>query len=303
MLRVPGLSQPTRLLQRDDQRDEELHICWTLSVVSLWDAPVRDVRSVAADERRRLLAFLEGLTPGQWVAPSAAPGWTVQDLALHLLDDDMSWLSHRRDGSTAGRLDMSDRERFVELLAAKNQRWVEAVRGLSRRIVVDLLAWTGDQVDAFQAGCDLRGDGWVSWASSEAVPFWFNMAQEFTERWVHQQQMREAVGQVDDHADHLPEVLRTFMWALPHQLGPPADAATVLEVTVVGVARWTLTPNGVDEWAMAERAAKDPTVTVVLSPDAAWRSFTGATVPPDQVVVTGPRDLTDAVMRVRAIIV
>jgi hypothetical protein len=115
--------------------------------------------------------------------------------------------------------------------------------------------------------------------------------------------MREAVGQVEDHADHLPEVLRTFMWALPHQLGAPGDAATVLEVTVVGVARWTLTPIDVDRWAMAERAANDPTATVVLSPDAAWRSFTGAAVPPDQVAVTGPRRLTDSVMRVRAIIV
>ncbi len=200
--------------------------------MSLWDAPVRDLRPVAVDERRRLLTFLEGLTPSEWIAASAAPGWTVQDLALHLLDDDLSWLSHRRDGSTGALVDMSDRRRFVELLAAKNQRWVDAARVLSPRVVIDLLAWAGDEVDAFHARCDLRGDGWVSWASSEAVPFWFNLAQEFTERWVHQQQMREAVGRVEDHADHLPEVLGTFMWAVQHQLGQPTDAATTLEVRV-----------------------------------------------------------------------
>jgi uncharacterized protein (TIGR03083 family) len=273
-----------------------------MSVVSLWDVPVRDVRPVTTDERVRLLAFLEGLTPAEWIAPSAAPGWTVRDLALHLLDDDLTWLSHQRDGSTAGLVDMSDRRRFVELLAAKNQRWVDAARVLSRHMVLDLLAWAGDEMDAFHAGCDLRGEGWVSWASSEAVPFWFNLAQEFTERWVHQQQMREAVGQVEGHADHLPEVLRTFMWALPHQLGPSAQAATVLEVTVVGVASWTLKPSG-EEWVMDERVATNPTDTVVLSPEAAWRSLTGASVPLDQVTVTGPDDITDRVMRVRAIIV
>lgn len=103
--------------------------------------------------------------------------------------------------------------------------------------MLDLLAWAGDQVDTFHAQCDLRAPGWASWASSESVPFWFNLAQEFTERWVHQQQMREAVGQVADHADHLPEVLRTFIWAVPHQLGPAADAAAELEVTIVGLAR------------------------------------------------------------------
>lgn len=270
--------------------------------VSLWDSPVRDLRPVATDERRRLLAFLEGLTPAQWVAPSAAPGWTVRDLALHLLDDDLTWLSHQRDGSTAALVDMSDRRRFVELLAAKNQRWVDAARGFSPRVVIDLLGWAGDQVDAFHARCDLRGEGWVSWASSQPVPFWFNLAQEFTERWVHQQQMREAVGRVENHADHLPEVLRTFVWAVPHQLGQPTDAATSLEVTVAGVACWTLTSNG-GGWVMEERTATNPTATVTLSPDAAWRLFTGANLPPAQVAVTGPAQITDAVLRVRAIIV
>jgi uncharacterized protein (TIGR03083 family) len=270
--------------------------------VSLWDAPVRDVRPVTTDERRRLLAFLEGLTAAEWAAPSAAPGWTVRDLALHLLDDDLTWLSHQRDGSTAGLVDMSDRRRFVELLAAKNQRWVDAARTLSSRVVIELLGWTGDEVDAFHARCDLRGEGWVSWASSQPVPFWFNLAQEFTERWVHQQQMREAVGQVEDHADHLPEVLRTFMWAVPHQLGRPTDAATTLEVTVIGVVCWTLTSSG-EGWVMEERTATNPTATVTLSPDAAWRMFTGASIPPGQVAVTGPAQITDAVLRVRAIIV
>ena len=270
--------------------------------VSLWDAPVRDVRPVAMDERRRLLVFLEGLIPAEWLAPSAAPGWTVQDLALHLLDDDLTWLSHQRDGATAGRVDMSDRRRFVELLAAKNQRWVDVARVLSPRVVIDLLGWAGHQVDAFHARCDLRGDGWVSWASSQPVPFWFNLAQEFTERWVHQQQMREAVCRVEDHTDHLPEVLRTFMWAVPHQLGPPTDAAATLEMTIAGVACWTLSPSG-RGWVMEERTASDPTATVTLSPDAAWRLFTGANISPGHVTVSGPAHITDSVLRVRAIIV
>jgi uncharacterized protein (TIGR03083 family) len=270
--------------------------------VSLWDAPIRDVRPVATDERRRLLGFLDGLTPADWVAPSAAPGWTVQDLASHLLDDDLSWLSHQRDGSTAALVDMSDRRGFVELLAAKNQRWVDAARVLSPRVLIDLLGWAGDQVDAYHAQCDLRGDAWVSWAGSQPVPFWFNLAQEFTERWVHQQQMREAVSRIEDHADHLPEVLRTFMWAVPHQLSQPTDAATTLEMTIAGVACWTLSTNA-DGWVMEERTATAPTATATLSPDAAWRLFTGANIPPEQITVTGPPDVTDAVLRVRAIIV
>ncbi len=114
--------------------------------------------------------------------------------------------------------------------------------------------------------------------------------------------MREAVGQVENHADHLPEVLRTFVWAVPHQLGQPTDPATTLELTVAGVACWTLTPRG-GGWVMEERTATNPTATVTLSPDNAWRMFTGADLPPGQVAVTGPAHITDAVLRVRAIIV
>jgi uncharacterized protein (TIGR03083 family) len=271
--------------------------------VSLWDAPVRDVRPWETDERRRLLAFLGGLTPEEWIAPSAAPGWTVKDLALHLLDDDLTWLSGQRDGDTSGVVDMTDRDRFVGLLAAKNQRFVDGARSLSRRVAVDLLAWAGEQVDAYHARCDLRRESWVSWASSKPVPFWFNLAQEFTERWVHQQQMREAVGRVEDHGDLLPEVLRTFVWALPYQMPASTDVVTVIAVRIDGVATWTLTSAGLDGWTLTEGQADNPSATVRLSPDAAWRSFVGAAVATDQVTVTGPRELTDAVMRVRAIIV
>jgi hypothetical protein len=135
------------------------------------------------------------------------------------------------------------------------------------------------------------------------VPYWFNLAQEFTERWIHQQQIREAVGRVENHADHLPEVLRTFVWALPHQLPVPAGAGSVIAVTIDHLAMWTLTPNTEQGWTLSEGLGEDPTATVAVSPDAAWRWFVGAEVPADQVAVTGPRELTDAVMQVRAIIV
>lgn len=47
---------------------------------------------------------------------------------------------------------------------------------------------------------DMVGEGHVSWASDGPVPLWFDMARELTERWVHQMQIREAVGRVGDYA-------------------------------------------------------------------------------------------------------
>ena len=54
------------------------------------EAPVADVRGPLTAQRGRLLTLLTSLTGGQWAAPTAAPQWAVKDIALHLLDVDLS---------------------------------------------------------------------------------------------------------------------------------------------------------------------------------------------------------------------
>src|SRR6478752_4715643 len=127
--------------------------------MNLADAPVVDVRPLLPDERRELLVFLAALTPDEWLAPSKAPGWTVKDLALHLLDDDLGWLSRGRDGDRSGLLSIDDRVAFLDALNAKNQRWVDGAHQLSRPVVIDLLDWAGREMDAYYASMDLTGVG------------------------------------------------------------------------------------------------------------------------------------------------
>ena len=57
------------------------------------EAPVVDVRGPLAAQRRRLLSLLISLSHAQWAAPTAASQWAVKDIALHLLDVDLSWLA------------------------------------------------------------------------------------------------------------------------------------------------------------------------------------------------------------------
>ena len=163
----------------------------------------------------------------------------------------MTWLSQERDGELSGLINMSDRQIFPRLLAEKNQRWVDAARVMSRRVVEDLPQWSGEQVDALHAGRDLLDEGWVSWASDEPVPYWFNLAQEFTERWVHQQQMREAVDRVEDHDVTLPDVLRTFIWAFPHQFRG-AVGARVIRMRIDPLGDWTLSATDDGGWNLSQ---------------------------------------------------
>lgn len=93
------------------------------------------------------MRLLSSLSPKDWQAPSAAPGWTVKDLALHLLDDDLGRLSRGRDDDRSGLLARCDHDTFVVALAGKNQRWVDGARGLSGRVITELLQWSGQQMD------------------------------------------------------------------------------------------------------------------------------------------------------------
>lgn len=271
--------------------------------MSLWAAEVRDLRPRAIAERRRLIDFVDDLTPSEWLAPTAARPWTVKDLALHVLDDDLRWLSHRRDHDESGLVDMSASDHFVDLLAAQNQRWVDGAQALSRRLVSDLLVWTGQQVADYHAAQDMHSQGWVSWASDEPVPYWFNVAQEFTERWVHQQQMRDAVGRSGDHGIDLAEVLGTFVWEFPHQYRAQAPAGTRVVLVFDGSGSWTLTADGVRSWSLAEGAADGADGTLWLSSRAAWRLLTGASMPSEQMRATGPAALIGPLLQVRGIIV
>ena len=44
-----------------------------------------------------LLSLLGGLSADAWQRPSACPGWSVKDVALHLLGVEVGNLSRRRD--------------------------------------------------------------------------------------------------------------------------------------------------------------------------------------------------------------
>ena len=61
--------------------------------MELADVPVRDVRPLLTEERADFLALLASLDDADWVMPTEAGRWTVKDVVLHLLDDELGWLS------------------------------------------------------------------------------------------------------------------------------------------------------------------------------------------------------------------
>jgi len=188
----------------------------------------------------------------------------------------------------------------VAALALRNQQWIEGTRMLSPALIAGLLGWAGEQFDAYLGTNDLEGPSSVYWAGD--VPLWFDLAREFTERWVHYRQIEEAVGQDNPRDEYLPLVLRTFIWGFPNQYQAPAPAGTTVAVEIPGIGAWVLTRIA-DGWSLDEREAAAPAAGLRITGEAAWRLLTGARYDASQAQLMGDRALAEPLLRVRGIIV
>ena len=185
---------------------------------------------------------------------------------------------------------------------ARNQRWVDGTRILSPRLIADLLGWSGEQLDAHLGTVDLAAPSSVYWAGE--VPLWFDLAREFTERWVHYRQIREAARPGDDHPadEYLPLVLRTFIWGFPRQYRAPAPGGTAIALEIPGIGAWALTRTATG-WSLDEGQAAAPAARLQISGETAWRLLTDARYDPRQVQLSGDPALAEPLLRVRGIIV
>jgi uncharacterized protein (TIGR03083 family) len=227
--------------------------------------------------RANLLTLLADLGEDDWARPTAAPRWSVKDVASHLLGGDVAILSGKRDGfHIQQRIESNDQ--LIELVGRLNAEWVVAARRMSSRLLRELLAFTGPEVEACFASLDpMAMGGAVSWAGPDPAPIWFDLAREFTERWHHQQQIRDATGRRPLYDPYfLSPVLDTFMRALPYAYrNAMAPAGTLLRFEISGEAGGTWFLSREEEgWTLVLHAPTEPVTDVVIPQDVAWRLFT-----------------------------
>jgi uncharacterized protein (TIGR03083 family) len=252
-----------------------------------------------------LITLLRGLTAEEWLLPTAAPGWDVRDVAAHLLDTAIRRLSYQRDGYARPLPADAFANGLTGFVNDINATGVTFFRRLSTTILVDMHDRYGDQFAGFMASLDPHSPGqWgVSWAGEEQSPMWFDVARELTERWHHQQQIRDAVGRAPLYDRYLAPVLATFARALPYtyrDVGAPSGTTVTLQITGEGIGTFTIVREG-DAWKLHIGAPASPTTTVSLRGDKAWRLFTKQRIDPE-ARIEGEPDYAEALLRMVSII-
>ncbi|MGE7391216.1 maleylpyruvate isomerase family mycothiol-dependent enzyme [Streptomyces sp. NPDC004126] len=269
--------------------------------------PPLDARGLFAPEQAALMATLRGLTPADWNA-EAVPGWTVRDLAAHLLGDFYGRLSRDRDDHRDGPVPKPGEalEAFIHRI---NHEWVETHGRVSPALLTDALDRAGTQLAQYFAGVDLQAPALgVSWAGVDPAPTWLDCARDLTEFWTHRQQIRHAAGQkTDTDPQILAVVLDTFMRALPHTLRQVhAPAGTQVRIDIDGPAggTWTVTADG-DGWSLAHPPKAHPAARLCLDAETAWRLCTRGITPDTAIAaarIDGDRNLAEAACQIVSIV-
>jgi uncharacterized protein (TIGR03083 family) len=257
---------------------------------------------------RLLIDLLKSLSPNDWQKPTLAKLWTVKDIAAHLLDGNMRAIANMHNYKPPLNASINNYQDLVAFLNELNDTWVNAMKRVSPELLTDLLESTGPQFITYleQLAPYAPAKYSVAWAGEEQSLNWFHIAREYTEKWHHQQQIREAVGQVEPlmTRELFYPCIATFMCALPFAYrNVEAAEDTIIKFIIDGDAGgvWYLLRSG-NVWKPSDNGHAD---TVVIIPQAiAWKLFTKAITPQIALTkssITGNQSLASPVFNMVAV--
>ena len=230
-----------------------------------------------------LTELLSGLAPDDWLRPTLAKRWQVRDVVAHLLDGDLRRISFQRDGHKPPPPETAIRSYtdLVAFLNALNHEWIVAARRLSPAVLLALLGRSGFELADVVESLDPNAGALfgVAWAGERHSLNWMDIGREYTEKWHHQQQIREAVGApLQLSSRWTTPLFQLSVRALPRAYGDVAateGTSVALVIEGEGGGTWALLSE-VTGWALYEGAPAAPDASIHLSTDVAWRLFYNA---------------------------
>lgn len=234
-----------------------------------------------------LIDLLQSLSPEEWQAPTVAKLWTVKDVAAHLLDTTLRGISTSRDGFFGEKAEnIHSYADLVAFLNNLNMSWTNTAKRISPQLLITLLQQYCKEYDAHLQTLDPFAPAIfsVAWAGQETSPNWFHIAREYTEKFLHQQQIRDAVGKQALFTKELfGPFIDTFMYALPHTYrNVDAAIGTTVQVTItteIG-GEWIICKQA-QGWQFVSPSSTEPNGSLSIDPNTAWKLFSKSMQPAD----------------------
>lgn len=258
-----------------------------------------------------LVGLLRSLDAADWDRRTLAPRWRVRDVAAHLLDGDFRKLSGGRDRHVVARGPTASYGDIVSLIDRLNADGVSYAERLSPRLLTDLLEVTGAWVTDYVTALDPAAPAHISvaWAGEDRSANWMDTGREYTERWHHQMQIRDATGRAPllDRRWLEPILdlsVRAFRRAYSG-LDAPVGTAVGFEVTAEPDYTWTVT-RAAGGWDVARGRHPAPQATVRTDADSAWKLLYNALsveLIRERVAVAGDAALAAPMLRSRSVMV
>ncbi|MET0553381.1 MAG: maleylpyruvate isomerase N-terminal domain-containing protein [Vicinamibacteria bacterium] len=257
-----------------------------------------------------LLELLRALRPDEWRLQTLAPAWTVKDVTAHLLDTQLRRLALCRDGHVPPGAPPRSPAEVSALVNRLNAEGVAYFARLSPDVLIAMMEVASRASAAYLQSLDPLAPAafGVSWAGEDTSANWFDVARELTERWHHQQQIREATGRPGILTPRFyGPVLDCFMRGLPHAyraVDAPAGDTVRFDVTGDCGGSWWLHRTA-DGWRLVGSEHGRLAARTQLPQEIAWRIFTkgiGRAEARSQVTIEGDTALGAHVLEMIAIV-
>ena len=255
---------------------------------------------------QKLIELLKSLTDEEWATQTVAKLWKVKDVAAHLLDGNIRGISASRDRFFGeGAVDFHSYQDLVAYINQLNLSWTKAACRISPKLLTELLEWTGKEYLGHLKTLNPTDNAVfsVAWAGEHVSQNQFHIAREYTEKFLHQQQIRDAVGK---HGIMTKELyypfIDTLMHALPHCFKDvTADRGTVVSIKVTSEigGQWNITQSE-NGWKLSEVAGTQSDSVLNIDPQTAWKLFSKSWGPEqviEKVEIIGDRVLGEQTLK------
>lgn len=258
---------------------------------------------------RLLIDLLKSLSEKEWDAKTVAKKWTVKDIASHLLDGNLRGLSISRDHYFGEKPEnINSYTDLVNFLNQLNMTWTNAAKRLSPNVIINLLETTGKEYHEHLQTLNPFENAIfsVAWAGEETSLNWFHIAREYTEKFLHQQQIREAVGKPGLlNKELFYPFIHIFMQALPNAYkntnAKNGTVITLIVTTEIG-GKWSIIKK--DEiWQFTDNPNQSDAI-IKIDPNDAWLLFSKGMSPTDakeKIEITGDEILAETALNIVAV--